>query len=181
VLFITSLVLYVGPPTHVAHFSDWLAAGLTKCQWNALHIISGLLFIITMFFHIYFNSKTMLSYLKDKKRRMVLFTRPFMVSLFLTAYVCAGSILELPPMGQIIQWIRSVKLSHVQKYGTPPYGQAEQASLKSIAEYMGWDVNKCLAALLQKGFSVESAEQSIKSIGEENGLSTGAVLENMRN
>ena len=180
-VFISSMVLYVGPPTHVAHFSDWLFAGLTKCQWNALHVMSGLLFIIAMFFHIYFNWNAMLSYMKDRKRKIVLLTRPFVVSLFLTAYVCTGAVLELPPMGQIIEWIRSIKISHVQKYGSPPYGRAENASLANIAGYMGWDAEKCLASLRKNGFRVMSSEQSIKSIGKENGVSTGIILENMSN
>jgi hypothetical protein len=132
IVFITSLVLYIGPPTHVAHFSDWRMAGLSKCQWNAVHIMTGLLFIITLFFHVYFNWKMVLAYLKNRKSRIILFTKPFTLSLIITAYVCTGTLLDLPPMGQIIQWIRSVKIGHVQTYGAPPYGQAEYASLKNI-------------------------------------------------
>jgi predicted RND superfamily exporter protein len=181
IVVVTSLVLYIGPPTHVAHFSDWRMAGLDKCQWNAVHIMAGLLFVIAMFFHIYFNWKAMLAYLNNSKRNRVPLSKPFVVSLVLTAYVCTGSLVGLPPMSQLIQWIRSVKIGHVQKYGAPPYGQAEQASLKIIATYMGWDANKSLSALRQKGLIVESAEQSIKSIARNNGISTSAVLENMRN
>ena len=180
VLFINSLVICIGPPTHVAHFSDWRVLGLTKCQWNAIHIMSGMLFIIAMFFHIYFNWKTMISYMKNKKNKSLFSTRAFIVSFLLTAYVCTGAVLELPPMGQFINWLRSVKISYVQKYGAPPYGGAEAAPLKIIAGYMGWNPDKCIETLRQKGFIVESLDQSIKSIGENNNLSTGAVLENMR-
>ncbi|MGD9161176.1 MAG: DUF4405 domain-containing protein [Desulfobacteraceae bacterium] len=180
VLFINSLVICLGPPTHVAHFSGWLTMGLTKCQWNAMHLMSGILFIIAMIFHVYFNWKPMVSYMKNKKNKTLFSTRAFIISFLLTAYVCTGAVLELPPMGQFINWLRSVKSAHVRNYGTPPYGGAEKAPLKFIAGYMGWEPAKCIEALRKKGFIVQSPDQSIRSIGESNNLSTGAVLDNMR-
>ncbi|GBC59672.1 RND transporter [Desulfonema ishimotonii] len=177
----TSIILYIGPPTHVAHFSDWTMLGLTKCQWNAVHIMVGLLFLIAMLFHIGFNWKPILVYLKNRRREMVLFTRPFVVSLVITAYVCVGTLWGLPPMSRIIQWVRSVKIAHVRTYGTPPYGQAERSSLESIAMYMCWDVEKSIAALRKKGIRVDSPGQSIKAISRNNRISTSAVLETMKN
>ena len=181
IVVVTSLILYIAPPTHVAHFSDWCMAGFNKGQWNVLHLVSGLLFVIAMFAHTCFNWKTMLVYFKSAKGNMVPLSKPFVVSLALTVYICTGSLLGLPPMSQFIQWIRSVKISHVQKYGAPPYGRAEKASLKIIATYMGWDANKSFFALREKGIAVESATQSIRSIARNNDISIGAVLENMRN
>jgi hypothetical protein len=181
IIFVSSLILYIGPPTHVAHFSDWRMMGLTKCQWNAIHIMTGLLFVIAMFLHIYFNWQMILAYLKNKRREMVFFTRPFVSAVVITAYVCAGTLWGLPPMNQIIKWIKSVKIGHVHAYGTPPFGRAEQSSLRRIAEYMGWDAKKCFITLQEKGVKVTSVDQSITQVAEINGISTGAVLENMRN
>ena len=65
-------------------------------------------------------------------------------------------------------------------YGTPPYGQAEQFPLTSIAEYLGRDPETCIAQLRQKGIHVESGDQSLQSISKNNKLSTSAVLESMR-
>ncbi len=179
-VIITSIILYIGPPTHVAHFSDWRILGLTKCQCNAIHIMIGLLFLIAMFFHIYYNWKPILSYLKNTKKEMVVFTKPFIVSFIITAYVCIGTLFDLPPMSQVIQFVKSVKIAHVRTYGSPPYGGAELSSLETIATYMGWHSEKCLATLRERGFRVDSAEQSIKDISQNNGVSTSDVLENMR-
>jgi hypothetical protein len=181
VVVASSLILFIGPPTHVAHFSDWRVLGLIKCQWNAIHIMSGLLFVIAMAFHVYFNWKMMLAYLKNKRREMVLFTPPFIFAVAVTIYVCAGTLWGLPPMKQMIQWIRSVKIDHVHAYGTPPYGRAERASLESVAAYMGWDATKCLVTLQQKGVNVQSIQQPIKQIAKNNRLSTGTIIDNMRN
>ena len=181
IVVVSSLILYIGPPTHVAHFSDWRLMGMTKCQWNAIHIMTGLLFVIAMFLHIYFNWQMIVVYLKNKRREIVLFTRPFVCSVVVTAYVCAGTLWGWPPMNQIIHWIRSVKIGHVHAYGTPPYGCAEQSSLKGIAQYMGWDAAQCFANLRQKGVKVASADQSISQVAEINGVSIGDVVEKMRN
>jgi hypothetical protein len=180
VVLVSSLVLYVGPPTHVAHFSDWRFAGLTKCRWNALHISAGLLFVIAMLLHVWFNRKPMKAYLGGRKRRALRWFSPSLVALFLTVYVCAGTCLGWPPMNRGLQWLRSVKIDHVRTYGAPPYGGAEQASLEIIATYMGWDAQGCLTALRRRGLNVASSGQSLKAIARNNGLSIGAVLDTMR-
>jgi hypothetical protein len=181
IVVVSSLILYIGPPTHVAHFSDWRLMGLTKSQWNAIHIMTGLLFVIAMFLHIYFNWQMILVYLKNKRREIVLLTRPFICSVVVTAYVCAGTLWGLPPMNQIIHWIRSIKIGHVHAYGTPPYGCAEHSSVRGIAQYMGWDPAKCFANLAKQGVKVASSDLSIAQIAEVNGMSTGDILEKMRN
>jgi len=93
IVVVSSLVLYVGPPTHVANFSDSRAAGLGKCPWSAVHIMVGLLFVVAMFFHIYFNWKSMLAYMSNSKRNPMPLSKPLVVSLVLTAYVCMAALL----------------------------------------------------------------------------------------
>jgi hypothetical protein len=179
-VIVTSIVLFLGPPTHVAHFSDWRVQRLTKCQWNALHITTGSLFMVAMLLHTYFNHKAIVAYLKDKASTTVVFARPFAVALALTTYVCLGSLLRLPPVNQFLGLVKAIRIAHVQRYGSPPYGQAESYPLQSIAAYLCWDAEECLSTLRAKGITVDSLEQSLSEIGRKNGISTSTVLERMR-
>lgn len=180
VVLVTSIVLYCGPPTHVAHFSDWRVMGLTKCQWNAIHIVIGLLFMIVMLFHVYLNRKPIFMYLGNSNKKPILFTKAFVLSLAITLYVSVGTLAGLPPMKQLIDFVRIVKVKHVRRYEVPPYGGAEQSSLRDMSAYMGWDNEESAAALRKKGFELESPEQSIKEIAEINGVTVSAVVEGMK-
>jgi ABC-type Fe3+-siderophore transport system permease subunit len=69
----TSIILYIVPQGRVAYWSDWRMWGLTKTQWGDVHINVGLLFLLALFLHIYYNWKPLMAYLKDRSKRMVFF------------------------------------------------------------------------------------------------------------
>jgi ABC-type Fe3+-siderophore transport system permease subunit len=77
----TSIILYIVPQGRVAYWSDWRMWGLTKTQWGDVHINVGLLFLLALFLHIYYNWKPLMAYLKDRSKRMVFFTPAFNVAL----------------------------------------------------------------------------------------------------
>ncbi len=72
---VTSIVLYVVPQGRVAYWADWGLLGLSKEQWGAIHINVGFLFLISLLVHVYYNWKPLTSYLKNKARQLVFFTR----------------------------------------------------------------------------------------------------------
>lgn len=179
-LIITSGILFIGPPTHVGHFSNWHMLGLDKCQWNSLHIMTGLLFIFAMLLHIYYNWKSILIYLKNKQKEFVLLTKPFIISSLITIYVCVGTLQNWPPMNLVINCVKAVKIDHVRKYRTPPFGPAEQAPLESIIMYMGWDIEQSINALQQENILLDVAKNSLQKTAQNNGISMSEVLEIMR-
>jgi hypothetical protein len=54
-LILNSVVLYIVPQGRVAYWSDWRLWGLTKTEWGNQHIIIGILFLLALFLHIYYN------------------------------------------------------------------------------------------------------------------------------
>ena len=79
-MVVTSLVLYIGPQGRVAYWADWTLLGLDKTQWGDLHINMGLVFLLSILLHIYYNWKAILAYLKDKARHVKVFTPDFNVA-----------------------------------------------------------------------------------------------------
>lgn len=177
---ISSVVLYVGPPSHIAFFSDWRFWGLEKYQWNSLHLMGGILFIIGVVLHSYYNWKAILRYMKTKDNKLIIATMPGIISLFITALVCVNAILFLPPTSLIAHLGHEINQEHLHTYDVFPFGQPDKYSLKKAAIYMGKTPQKCLASLRECGFEVESAEQSIGRIAENNDISTSVVLETIR-
>jgi hypothetical protein len=83
-LFVTSVVLYIIPQGRVAYWADWRLWGLSKTQWGDIHINLGLLFLLSILLHVYYNWRPILNYLKNRARQVRIFTPEFNVALLLT-------------------------------------------------------------------------------------------------
>jgi uncharacterized membrane protein YedE/YeeE len=91
VMLVTSIILYVVPQGRVAYWADWKLWGLTKTDWGNIHINLGLLFLIALFLHIYYNWKPLINYLKDKSKRIKVFTSEFNAALIITILFVLGT------------------------------------------------------------------------------------------
>ena len=179
-ILLTSIVLYILPHGRVAYWSDWRLWGLSKDQWGALHINVGILFLITLFVHVYYNWRPMVGYLKTRTQRLRIFTAEFNVSLLLTLACLAGTLLNIPPFSTVMAWNEAVKEAGAKKHGEPPYGHAELSSLEHFAGRMGLDPDRSLATLRAKGLTVESTGQTLLAISAANGMTPQQVFEILR-
>ena len=125
-LLFTSFVLYLGPPSHVGHFSSWRFLLISKHHWGALHLNSGILFSLSMLLHIYFNWKPLISYIKNKRGTSFLANKPLYIALALTLFVGLGSYYNFAPMKQIMNYARQLKNSnHTPIWFSSPTGHQQ--------------------------------------------------------
>ena len=168
---LTSVVLYIEPEGRVAYWSNWSLWGLSKEEWGAIHINLGTLLVLALALHVYYNWKPITNYLKTKAKQMRVFTGDFNVALLLCLVVGLGTYFEIPPMSTFLGWSESFKTAASDKYGEPPYGHAELSSLASFSQKMGLDAQEALANLQKAGLKAESADQTLKDLALENGVS----------
>jgi len=168
ILMLTGIILYIVPHGRVAYWSNWQLWGLSKDQWGNIHINTGILFLITIFLHIYYNWKPILSYLKNQARQLKIFTKNFNIALILTLFVALGTYFEIPPVIWLINTSSAIKDSAALKYGEPPYGHAELSSLKSFCTKMQLDLENSIKVLRNKGIIVDSENQTIAEIASLN-------------
>ncbi len=174
-ILLTSAVLYIVPQGRVAYWANWTLWGLSKEQWAAIHINVGILFLISLTLHTWYNWQSITLYLKDKSRQMKVFTTDFNIALVLTVLFVAGTYAEIPPFSTIIAINTQVKEAAAQKYGEPPYGHAELSSLKFFARQMDIEVTGALQALAAAGYAVANDTQSLKEIAAVNGVAPQEV------
>lgn len=170
-MVLTSIVLYVVPQGRVAYWADWRLWGLTKTDWGNIHINLGLLFLVSLFLHIYYNWKPLVSYLKDKGRQFRLFTLEFNVALIITLAFSVGTYFLIPPFGWVMALNEHLKDSGAETYGEPPYGHAELSSLKTFAQKMDLDLDQSMALLEKAGCPVENPESTLADISRKYGVS----------
>ena len=172
---LTSIILYIVPQGRVAYWADWHLWGLTKGQWGDLHINLGFLLLIAGFFHIFYNWKVIVAYMKNKAREVKVFTGSFNVALVLCLIVGLGTFYEIPPVYSVISLSDSIKDAAAEKYGEPPYGHAELSSLKSFSKKVDIDLAKAKELLSKAGVVVTGDTQTVGEIAAENNLSPKEV------
>ncbi len=177
VLIFNSIVLYIAPEGRVAYWSDWRFWGLTKSQWGDQHITIGFLFLAAGLLHLFYNWNLILAYLKNKARKIKMFTQPFNVAITITIIFVIGTYYSYPPMNVILQIGDSFKEAGAKKYGEPPYGHAELSSLKMFAKKENLDFEKALALLKAAGFSGLDGRENIKDIAGTHNLTPQQVYE----
>jgi hypothetical protein len=167
---VTSVILYITPYGRVAYWSDWHLWGLNKTQWGELHLNLGLLMLIAGLLHLYYNWRPLLAYIKNRARKINIFSPNSLIALFLTLVVGVGTYFQLPPLATIINFGTQIKDAASITYGEPPYGHAELSSLAMFANKMDLDLAKALELLRQEGIVVENEKQLLVDIAKTNKL-----------
>jgi hypothetical protein len=179
-MVLTSVVLYIVPQGRVAYWADWHLLGLTKTEWGNIHINLGLLFLISLFLHIYYNWKALISYLKNKTKQIKVFTPDFNLALAVTLAVAIGTYVMAPPFSWVMSLNDHFKDSGAEKYGEPPYGHAELSSLKTFANKLNLDLEKSMKLLDQAGYRVADSAVTLKTISEQNDIPPQQVYKTIK-
>jgi DNA-binding CsgD family transcriptional regulator len=175
-LFITIIVLYVVPQGRVAYWADWRLWGLTKTQWGNIHINIGLLFLLSIFLHIYYNWKALLNYLKNRAKNLKILTREFNAAMVLLCLFGVGTYFEVAPFAWVLQLNAHFKDQAAARYGEPPYGHAELSTLKAFAAKTNIDLTDGMARLKQANIVVDDENQTLKDIARINKMSPQQVF-----
>lgn len=164
-MLLTSIILYIVPQGRVAYWANWRLWGLTKTDWGNIHINLGLLFLIALSLHIYYNWKPLISYLKNKAKKIKVFTAEFNIALIIIIVFIFGTYFLVPPFGWVMALNDHFKDAGAEKYGEPPYGHAELSSLKTFTQKMNLDLTGSMELLDKAGYPVEKSDMTLEAIG----------------
>ncbi|MFC1852094.1 DUF4405 domain-containing protein [candidate division CSSED10-310 bacterium] len=169
VMSITGIILYIVPQGRIAYWIDWKFLWLTKTDWGNIHILSSLLFIMAGIFHIYFNWKPLMKYFFDKVSGGIKLKKELSITLIVTFVVILSSLYNIPPLSLLIELNEYIKGAWiVQKEYEPPFGHAEQLSLKVFTKKMNIDLEKAVAELKKAGIAFSSADEYLENIARDN-------------
>jgi len=128
--------------------------------------------------HIYFNWPLVIAYVKNRAKKITIFTKSFNIALLLTFYVTIGTLYSFPPMNFIIDLGEYFTATANEKNGEPPYGHAELSSMKMFCGRMNIDLAQAMELLKAANVTVQDAGQTIGEISNNNDL-TPQQLYNM--
>jgi len=177
-LCFTGIILYIEPHGRVAYWTRWHFWGLEKDQWGAVHIFSGLLFLIAGGFHLYYNWKPLIKYLSGKIESALRYKRELVISLLIFLWIVVSGIWSLPPLVCVSELGESIKRSWVTSPELePPFGHAEMVSLQTFCKKQRISLDQAIMELRKAGFTVDNPKSTLTEIAESKRSSGMGVYE----
>lgn len=177
ILSITSIILYITPAGRVAYWASWSLGGLDKHQWGALHTNIGYLFIAASLIHIVFNWKLIVKYIQKKSREAMRVNANTVTSVVIVLLFSVFTLAEMPPVSWIQSFGEGLKDSSEMRYGSPPYGHAEDSSLEMYCKRTGIDLEEAKLGLTGAGFTFTGIDQTIEEIALINNVTPKVIAD----
>jgi len=173
----SGMVLYVAPPGRVANWSVWRLLLLTKAQWQAVHTIVALLFLVAAGFHLYFNWKVLVAYVKSKLHAGIRMKRELAGASALGAVILAASVAAVPPFGTVMDLGEDIKNSWSSTATEPPVPHAELMTVETLAATVKLTAETIVANLEKNGVRNAAAGKTFQQMADENGLTPQQVYQ----
>lgn len=176
----TGIMLFIVPHGRVAYWSDFHLLGLSKTQYGELHTNAMLLFVFFATLHIYYNWKPLISYMKDKSKKISFSKKEFLIALSINLIFVLGTLTMTPPFKTFLDFGEGIKDYWSKEYGEPPYGHAEETKLNVLCKKLHIDLEEAKKKLENKGISFKESD-TLKSIARENNTSPSAIFKLIEN
>ncbi|NPA39771.1 MAG: DUF4405 domain-containing protein [Thermodesulfobacteria bacterium] len=167
VLVITSVVLYIMPHGRVAYWSGWKLLGLSKDQWEAIHINSGIGFLALLIIHLWLNWKPFKSYVLKPQG---------LITISVVGLCTIATIENIPPFSTVLSLEQKIKKSWEKKLPKAPLPHAELLTLKELCQKGGIPLKKALELLKNKGIKALPNE-TLKKISKHNHTSPARIYD----
>ncbi|MBI5768420.1 MAG: DUF4405 domain-containing protein [Verrucomicrobia bacterium] len=165
-LLVSGVILFLAPPGRVANWTNWTIIGLRKGDWSGLHIWFSAVFLVVVGFHLFFNWRPLMSYLKDRLTRRVGFRPEWLAATALVAVVMIGTLKHVAPFEALLEWNESLKESWDRPAERAPIPHAELLTLSALAEKGGIDLATATTRLTAKGITGFTGDTVVQAIAD---------------
>lgn len=181
ILFLTGIVLYFKPPGRIANWSHWTFLGLAKEQWQAIHTIFALTFVIITSFHLYFNWKVLMSYFKKRLLEGIHLKRELLWSSLLTILILVFTLVEVPPFSTIMIWGEDLSNSWASEgKNEPPIPHAEDLTLQRLAETTNQSLETILNKLKSQRIEPENEQEIVGDLAKRYNLTPKQLFDKIQ-
>jgi len=166
----TGLILYIVPQGKIAYWADWHLLGLSKTQYGDLHITSMVTMLFFSSFHIYYNWKPLVNYMKDKSKKISFTKKEFLIAFGLNAFFVLSTLYMIQPVKSILDLEDSIKNYWAKEHGEPPYGHAEESKLSVICKKQGINLEEAKENLKAKNILFDGDDRIIDIAKKNNSI-----------
>ena len=180
VLGLSGIVLYVAPPGRIANWSIWRLVLLSKAQWQAVHTIFAFVFLVAAGFHLFFNWRVLMAYLKSKLHEGLRMKWELGTASAAGLLLLALTIGGIPPFSTVMDVGDDLKNAWTVPANEPPIPHAEELTVEKLAETVKVPVAQARENLQKHGVTVDRPEMTVKQIAESNKLTPQQVYQRIQ-
>ncbi len=181
VMVVSGLVAYIVPHGRVAYWTHWQFLGLSKTNWDDVHILSSIVFLVAAIVHIYLNRKPLLRAVSAKIGETAGLRKEPVLAIMIGVFVFISAVYHVPPLSYLLDLNAYIKTVWVpSKEHEPPFGHAELLSLRTLTMKQGIPLDEAVKALKTKGIEFSDPGQSLEEIAKANKKSPMAVYDLIR-
>jgi hypothetical protein len=174
-LAVSGIVLYVAPPGRVANWARWTLGALDRHQWQALHTAFALVFLVAGAFHLWFNVRALVFYVRSRLAEGARLRRELVAAGAAAAAVASLTLADLPPFSSVLDAGEAAKSSWSSPGGEPPVPHAELLTLERLAATTQVPLDRMLANLEAAGIGGASARSTIAALASAHRLPPSEV------
>lgn len=176
IMGVTGIILFLVPQGRIAYWTDWHLWGLSKVQWGAIHTLGMFLFLTAGGFHVWFNWRPLVKYFTGRAASGLKHGRELLIAGLISVLIVISGITPFPPLGWLLDFNDLVKDSWVTAPEfEPPFGHAEEVSLRTLAAKTDVPLTAALAELKEQGVKVPSAQMKVLDLARLNNTSPMAL------
>jgi hypothetical protein len=167
-LVISGSILYIAPPGRIANWTAWQLGYLGKDQWQAIHTLTAILFVIGSLFHLLkFNWTQFAAYLRKKMELGNAIRYEMLTSLILFLLIISGTVARQVPFQTVMNFGASMRESW-EPAGNPPIPHMEEMSLSQLSDSLKVDAQTLVKSLDQRGLKPIGKEDRLIDIARRN-------------
>ena len=165
---ISGAAAYIKPEGSVASWQSWSFLCLGKGEWEALHTLTGIFFLILSIIHIILNWKMLFQYLKQRS----FMSLELILGAMFVLLIVVSSVKNIPPLYYLMDAGEYISDSWV-KNGTPPVNRAERCTLLDLCSQPEIDISlpEAVRRLKDAGISAVDPSLTLEVLAGDNGKS----------
>ena len=173
---VTGVILFIVPRGRVANWTGWTLFGLSKDQWQGLHIWLGIVFVVAVLVHLIYNWRPLLSYFKGRVSRTPAWRWEWVLSLLICGVITACTLADIKPFSSLLAWSEAITDSWEQDERRAPVPHAELLTLTELAGYSdNVTVETIITNLQAEDVTVESPEQVTGELAQAHNMTPDAL------
>ena len=182
---VSGVLLYLRPEGSLAAWTGWSILGLDKKQWEGMHSVSVLIFLLSSIFHIVYNWKVFVSYFRNKKKGRIFAdffssVREFSAAVLLVGIIFSGFLTGWSPF----QWITNLRSEFKDGFPSvavqPPAPDADKMTMAEISALLGVQKDRFLDAVFRSGIRMEGLEQTLTDVSLKNNLTPEEIFSRLK-
>jgi len=179
ILLVSGIILYIAPAGRIAKWAHIYIIGLEKAQWQALHTIFSFLFIIAGGFHLYYNWKPFISYLKDKFRQGMALRKELYSSTLVILAIFTLTLWNVPPFSSVMELGEYFTGLWESNEIEPPVPHAEAMTIEELAKAIQIPAEQLVSRLKAQGITADKT-MVVKELAGKYGMAPIELYQKMQ-